>query len=263
MEISYQNTGVKWMSSMPSHWKLYRVKSCFSFSSKEVGESYNEYNVLSLSVHGEGVIIRDMESGKGKFSLSMNKYIIIEPNSIVLCLFDMDVTPRIVGYAHDKGIITSAYTNIVPKENIFPKFYYYFFLRQDINKSLKAHGTGVRTTLTNNQFGALNIPVPPLPEQKAIADYLDSQIEKISHFIKKKLEFIELLKEQRQGVINQAVTKGINPDANLIDSGVDWLGDIPEHWGVRKLKFCVSLNSNNLSDLKKNEKLTKNCFRKY
>lgn len=243
MQQTYK-TDIPWMPELPSHWKLERVKNYFNFSCEVVGENYNDFKVLSLSVKGNGVVIRDMESRKGKHSLSMDKYMIIQPNSIVLCLFDMDVTPRIVGYCEDEGIITSAYTNITPKENIHSKFYYYFFLQQDYNKSLMAQGTGVRTTLTNSQFGAVKIPLPPLKEQIAIANYLDKQSKKIKHFIQKKQAFIELLKEQRQAVISKAVTKGINPDVTVKDSGIEWLGDIPEHWKLRKLKYCVSLNAN-------------------
>ncbi|WP_161554575.1 restriction endonuclease subunit S [Sinomicrobium soli] len=237
MKHTYK-TYIPWMPELPSHWKLERVKNYFNFSCEVVGENYNDFKVLSLSVKGNGVIVRDMESRKGKHSLSMDKYMIIQPNSIVLCLFDMDVTPRIVGHCENEGIITSAYTNIIPKKNIHSKFYYYFFLQQDYNKSLMVQGTGVRTTLTNSQFGAVKIPLPPLEEQIAIANYLDRQSKKIKHFIRKKQAFIELLKEQRQAVISRAVTKGINPDITLKDSGIQWLGDIPEHWEVRKLRYC-------------------------
>lgn len=248
-------TNIAWMPELPEHWKLSRVKNYFTFSNEVVGEDYSGFNVLSLSVNG--VIIRDMESGKGKHSMSMDLYQIVEPKSIILCLFDMDVTPRIVGICENLGIITSAYTTIVPKDNVCERFYYYFFLHQDYNKSLKAQGTGVRTTLTNTQFGAVKIPIPPYQEQIQIANYLDTQSQKINHFIAKKQQFIALLKEQRQSVINEAVTKGINKKVKLKDSGIKWLGNIPEHWEVRKLKYCVTLNSNEIdienieTDLKK------------
>lgn len=229
----FTKTGIKWMPQIASHWKISRVKNYFTFTNEIAGDNYEDYKVLSLSVNG--VIVRDMESGKGKFSLSMDLYQIVKPRSIVLCLFDMDVTPRIVGLCENLGIITNAYTSIFPKENVNERFYYYFFLQQDYNKSLKAQGTGVRTTLTNTQFGAVKIPVPPFAEQTAIANYLDDKCKKISHFITKKQRFIELLKEQRQSIINEAVVKGIDKDVKLKDSGIKWLGSIPEHWEVRRL----------------------------
>jgi type I restriction enzyme S subunit len=233
-------TNIAWMPELPEHWKLSRVKNYFTFSNEVVGEDYSGFNVLSLSVNG--VIIRDMESGKGKHSMSMDLYQIVHPKSIILCLFDMDVTPRIVGICENLGIITSAYTTIVPKRNVCERFYYYFFLHQDYNKSLKAQGTGVRTTLTNTQFGAVKIPVPPYQEQLQIAHYLDEKSQKINHFIAKKQQFIALLKEQRQSVINTMVSgKLLVVNGQLIspikvkDSGIKWLGNIPEHWEVRRL----------------------------
>ena len=225
---TYNNvkTNIAWMPELPEHWKLSRVKNYFTFSNEVVGEDYSGFNVLSLSVNG--VIIRDMESGKGKHSMSMDLYQIVQPKSIILCLFDMDVTPRIVGICENLGIITSAYTTIVPKENVCERFYYYFFLHQDYNKSLKAQGTGVRTTLTNTQFGAVKIPVPPYQEQIQIANYLDNQSQKINHFIAKKQQFIALLKEQRQSVINEAVTKGGN------------------NWVTKRLKYISDLRFSNV-----------------
>lgn len=242
----YKQTGIRWMPEIPEHWEIGRVKNSFNFSKEIAGEEYNKYNVLSLSVNG--VIVRDMESGKGKHSLSMDLYQVVHPRSIILCLFDMDVTPRIVGLCNNLGIITNAYTTVFPKENVDEKFYYYFFLQQDYNKSLKAQGTGVRTTLTNTQFGAVKIPIPPLSEQIMIAKHLDKKTEEINHFISQKQKFITLLKEQRQSIINEAVTKGIDKSVKIKYSGIDWLGEIPKHWEVRKLKYCVTLNQNTCND---------------
>lgn len=232
-------TNIAWMPELPEHWKLSRVKNYFTFSNEVVGEDYSGFNVLSLSVNG--VIIRDMESGKGKHSMSMDLYQIVEPKSIILCLFDMDVTPRIVGICENLGIITSAYTTIVPKDNVCERFYYYFFLHQDYNKSLKAQGTGVRTTLTNTQFGAVKIPIPPYQEQIQIANYLDTQSQKINHFIAKKQQFIALLKEQRQSVINEAVTKGINKKVKLKDTDCQFCTQIPENYLIEKFNNYVSI----------------------
>lgn len=242
---TYNNvkTNIAWMPELPEHWKLSRVKNYFTFSNEVVGEDYSGFNVLSLSVNG--VIIRDMESGKGKHSMSMDLYQIVQPKSIILCLFDMDVTPRIVGLCENLGIITSAYTTIVPKENVCERFYYYFFLHQDYNKSLKAQGTGVRTTLTNTQFGAVKIPVPPYQEQIQIANYLDNQSQKINHFIAKKQQFIALLKEQRQSVINEAVKKGTRTRLkNIVTTNDEALGESTDENYLLRYIDIGNVNSN-------------------
>lgn len=204
-EIKYKETGIEWVPTIPSHWTMRRIKTLFTFRKEIVGEDSSQYKVLSLTVQGDGIIERDIESGMGKFPATFDGYQKIEPNSIVLCLFDMDVTPRIVGFSELTGMISAAYTNIVPKENVYPKFYYYYFLNQDRDKSLYALGKGIRITLREDSFGSLFAPYPSYEEQKAIVEYLDAQIEKINLFIQKKQRFIELLKEQRQSKIDEAV----------------------------------------------------------
>ena len=195
-EIKYKETGIEWVPTIPSHWEMRRIKTLFTFRKEIVGEDSSQYKVLSLTVQGDGIIERDIESGMGKFPATFDGYQKIEPNSIVLCLFDMDVTPRIVGFSELTGMISAAYTNIVPKENVYPKFYYYYFLNQDRDKSLYALGKGIRITLREDSFGSLFAPYPSYEEQKSFVGYLDALIDKIILFIQKKQRFIELLKEQ-------------------------------------------------------------------
>lgn len=235
----YKPTDIGWLPAIPSQWDIVDTKRCFSFPKEIVGSDFNSYKVLSLSVNG--VIFRDMASGAGKHHSDMGTYQIVRPETIVLCLFDMDVTPRIVGHSDKTGIITSAYVNIAPKENIVSKYYYYYFLLQDFNKYLFSQGTGIRTTLTRSQFGALKIALPSKEEQAKIAAFLDFKLAKIDRFIRKKKQLIKLLNEQKAAIINQAVTKGLNPNAKMKPSGIDWLGEIPEHWEGRKLKTIVSI----------------------
>lgn len=235
---SYKPSGIGWVPSIPENWEIVDTKRCFNFPKEIVGEDFVNYKVLSLSVNG--VIFRNVASGAGKQHSDMGTYQIIKPDSIVLCLFDMDVTPRIVGHSDKTGIITSAYVNIIPKENISSKYYYYYFILQDFNKYLFSQGTGIRTTLTRSQFGALKIALPSFEEQTAIARFLDYKLAKINRFIQKKKQLIKLLNEQKAAIINQAVTKGLDPNTKMKDSGIEWLGEIPEHWEKYKLKYLIS-----------------------
>lgn len=254
----YKTTEISWLKEIPNHWQEVDTKRCFLFPKTIVGEDFPDYKVLSLSVNG--VIFRDMESRMGKHHSDMGTYQIIKPNSIVLCLFDMDVTPRIVGHSDKTGIITSAYTNISPKNNVDSKYYYYYYLLQDYNNYLFSQGTGIRTTLTRSQFGSLKIVLPPKQEQTTIANFLDYKTEKIYRFITKKKQLIELLNEQKAAIINQAVTKGITPNVPMKDSGIEWLGKIPEHWEVRKLKYVANCFPSNVDKhSKENEKEVRLC----
>ncbi|MCB9309622.1 MAG: restriction endonuclease subunit S [Lewinellaceae bacterium] len=227
-EIKYKETGIEWVPTIPSQWEMRRIKTLFTFRKEIVGEDSSQYKVLSLTVQRDGIIERDIESGMGKFPATFDGYQKIEPNSIVLCLFDMDVTPRIVGFSELTGMISAAYTNIVPKEKVYPKFYYYYFLNQDRDKSLYALGKGIRITLREDNFGSLFAPYPSYEEQKAIVEYLDAQIEKINLFIQKKQRFIELLKEQRQSKIDEAVD-GTN-----------------KNWFNKKLKYIAEIKFSNV-----------------
>jgi len=228
-------TGIPWIPEIPSDWKLKRIKLLFNFNKNIVGKTSADYDVLSLST--KGVIKRDLESGMGKFPASFDGYQIVKPNSIMLCLFDMDVTPRVVGHVDDDGIISAAYTNIIPKKGINSKYYYYYFLLQDKNRSLLALGTGIRITLNKDFFGSLKIPVPPLEIQNRIVEYLDKKNSEIDKFIQNKEHLIELLEEGKKKTISKNISQWTHK--NLKHSGIDWIGYIPEHWSILSLKYLL------------------------
>jgi type I restriction enzyme, S subunit len=232
-------TGIAWIPEIPADWELKRIKLLFDFNKNIVGKTSADFDVLSLTT--KGVIKRDLESGMGKFPASFDGYQIVKPNSIMLCLFDMDVTPRVVGHVDDHGIISAAYTNIIPKKGINAKYYYYHFLLQDKNKSLLALGTGIRITLNKDFFGTLKIPVPPLSVQNSIVAYLDKKNLEIDKFIRNKEKLIELLEEEKRGKINIAITKGIENKKQLQETGIEWLGQIPADWSIKKLKYITKL----------------------
>jgi type I restriction enzyme S subunit len=254
---TYKPSGIAWLGDIPEHWEVMQTKNCFTFSKEKVGETYLGYDVLTLSI--SGVKVRDVKSGSGKF-IPIETYQIVKPNSIILCLFDMDVTPRIVGHCNNLGLITSAYTNIVPNKNASSKYFYYYFLLQDFNNFLFSQGTGIRITLTNFQFGSIYLSLPPLPEQTAIAAFLDYKTAKIDRFIRKKKQLIKLLNEQKAAIINDAVTKGVNPNTKTKPSGIEWLGEIPVHWEVRKLKYVANCFPSNIDKhTKEGEKQVRLC----
>jgi type I restriction enzyme S subunit len=228
-------TGIAWIPEIPSDWELKRIKLLFDFNKNIVGKTSADYDVLSLTT--KGVIKRDLESGMGKFPASFDGYQIVKPNSIMLCLFDMDVTPRVVGHVDDDGIISAAYTNIIPKKGINSKYYYYYFLLQDKNKSLLALGTGIRITLNKDFFGTLKIPVPPIEVQNGIVAYLDKKNNEIDKFIRNKERLVELLEERKKKVISKNISQWIHSE--LKESGISWIGKIPTHWSVLNLKYLL------------------------
>ena len=117
------------------------------------------------------------------------------------------------------------------------RFVYYYYLNLDNDKRLRPLYTGLRNTISKDNFMSFTTFIPPLHEQHLIANFLDRKTADIDKAISQKEQMIKLLNERKQIVINNAVTRGLNPDVKLKDSGIDWIGEIPEHWEVRKLKY--------------------------
>jgi len=147
-----------------------------------------------------------------------------------------------VGHSEEQGIITSAYLKLVAKENKLNDRYLYRLLHSyDTTKVFYGMGGGLRQSMKFEEMRRLPVIIPPLDEQQKIANFLDHETAKIDTLIEKQQQLIKLLKEKRQAVISHAVTKGLNPNAPMRDSGVEWLGEVPEHWNVVPLKHLCSL----------------------
>ena len=218
----------------PSHWKVVRNKAFLSITGEVVGKRANEFVLLSLTTNG--VIVRDVESGKGKFPKDFDTYQVVKPNELVFCLFDIDETPRTVGIVEKEGMLTGAYTALKVNQNrAFPLFVYYYYIAVDNIKGLKPYYSGLRKTVRADKFLQIYIPLPPLAEQEKIVSYLEDKTSKIDAYVADKEKEIELLQELKQKTIADAVTKGLNPDAKMKDSGISWIGDIPEHWEVKRV----------------------------
>ncbi len=229
---SYKNVDLPWLKRVPEHWEVARNKNFLSEQKAIVGDNFANYSLLSLTLNG--VIIRDVNNGKGKFPASFNTYKIVSPGNMVFCLFDIDETPRTVGLSTHYGMITNAY-EVLGVHNITPQYLYYYYLQLDNRKALKPLYHGLRKTITIGTFLQTKLPVPPKEEQEQIVRYLDWQNSRLNKLINAKKKEIALLEEQKQALISQAVTKGLDPHAPLKDSGIDWIGQIPEHWEIKML----------------------------
>ncbi|WP_181364904.1 restriction endonuclease subunit S [Bacillus cereus] len=238
----YKESGFQWVGKMPSHWNIIRHKYIFKKVQRIAGERSKEYDVMSLTMRG--VIKRDVESNIGKMPASFDGYQIIQPDSLLLCLFDIDVTPRTIGYVTQEGITTAAYTNIETiVSDIYLKYYYYWFLMLDMDKTLLHMSKNLRNSIGNAEFMALSTIVPTFEEQKKICVFLDSKLNNINQLIDFKLKLINKLEEKRQSMITEAVTKGLNPNVKMKNSGVEWVGEIPDHWKKTRLDFIARVKA--------------------
>ena len=237
---TYKPSRVIWINEFPSHWIEKQNKHILYDKKDEVGIEWKNYQLLSLSK--KGVIKRDIDSGKGKFPESFENYKKVECDDLIFCLYDIEETPRTVGLSNYRGMITSSYKIYKCSEN--PKFVYYWYLTIDDFKGLKPFYTGMRNVVRPETFLSLKIYLPPLQEQHQIVQFLDEKTELIDKLISTKERKISLLKEQRTSFINQVVTKGLNPNVEMKDSGVEWIGEIPSHWIVLRNKYFTQSQKN-------------------
>jgi type I restriction enzyme S subunit len=226
---------VFWYDEIPTGWSVLKNKFVLHEQKKIVDQSWKDYKLLSLTK--KGVIERDIENSKGKFPEFFNTYKIVKKNDLIFCLYDIQETPRTIGISENEGMITGSYNIFQTNQN--PKFIYYWFLIIDDVKGLKPFYTGMRNVVRNETFMSLKIFIPPLNEQEQIVKFLDDKTSIIDKLISTKERKIELLKEQRSSLINQVITKGLNPNVKMKDSGVEWIGEIPEHWSNTILRYYV------------------------
>ncbi|MGN6879754.1 restriction endonuclease subunit S [Neisseria sp. P0020.S005] len=230
---------MEWLGKIPSQWELTIGMNVFR-ENKRDNKGMKEKTVLSLS-YGQ-IIIKPEEKLVGLVPESFETYQIVEPNDIIIRCTDLqnDQTSLRTGLAKDKGIITSAYLNLKVINNHSAKFLHYYLHTLDITKVLYKFGSGLRQNLSFLDFKRLPIIDIPLSEQQKIAQFLDDKTAKIDQAVDLAEKQIALLKEHKQILIQNAVTRGLNPDVPLKDSGVEWIGQVPEHWEVKKIKHVTS-----------------------
>jgi type I restriction enzyme S subunit len=189
----YKPINLLWLLQIPIHWDFVRAKNFLIEQKELVGNCSADYRLLSLTK--KGIIYRDMDNAKGKFPKEFDSYKVVGKEDLVLCLFDIDETPRTVGISKYNGMITGAY-DIFTSVNVNPNFLYYYYLSIDNIKGLRPLYTGLRKVVKMSVFLAQKTPIPPPTEQDQIVKYLDYKIYKINKLIKAKKREIELLKEQ-------------------------------------------------------------------
>ncbi|CAG5072938.1 hypothetical protein DYBT9623_04474 [Dyadobacter sp. CECT 9623] len=231
----YKDSAVDWIGHIPAHWKVVPGFTIVQ-ERKEKNIKLREKVVLSLS-YGS-VIVKSEEKLTGLVPESFETYQLVYPGDIIIRPTDLqnDKTSLRTGLAKDNGIITSAYINLRVEKGYSVKFYHYFLHSVDISKVIYSLGSGLRQNLDFGDFKRFKFLVPGLVEQNTIANFLDRKTAQIDQAISIKEKQIELLKERRQILIHNAVTRGLDPDVKMKDSGVEWIGEIPEHWKKIKMK---------------------------
>ena len=231
-----KNTGMLWIGQIPVDWELGKVK--YAFNRKK--EKSIEKDPIVLSLARAGVKIRDISTNEGQLAASYEGYNPVEPNDLLLNPMDL-VSGANCSISKVSGVISPAYVNLRAKTGFDLRYYDYYFKTQYWNMGFFVHGKGVsfenRWTLNDATLKDYYIPMPLLYEQQAIVDYLDEACSKIDEIITEAKASIDEYKKLKQSVIFEAVTKGLDKNVEMKDSGVEWMGVIPKHWSTPKLKY--------------------------
>ena len=228
-----KDSGIEWIGEIPKDWEIRRNKRVMS-KIKDIRKRYSGEDVLSLTMNG--VIVRDLDNPYGKMPTTFDGYQYIQRGNLLMCLFDIDVTPRCIGLIKDDGVTSPAYSQFKLLDDNYAPYYYYYYLYLDHKKELLHLAKNLRHSFTEEQLGELFVPMPPQKEQKQIADYLDAKCSKIDTIIEKQQVIIEKLKESKLSLITECVTKGLNPDVKMKDSGYEYIGLVPYTWEICRLR---------------------------
>ncbi|EOX0011552.1 restriction endonuclease subunit S [Campylobacter upsaliensis] len=233
----YKPSGIKWLGEIPQSWENVSIRSCFTESNQRCNT--DSYPLLSVTI-ANGIIYQDnIENKKDISNDDKSNYKIVPLNAVAYN--KMRMWQGAVGVnTLTTGIVSPAYIVAIPNEKILPNFVSYLFKSKIMIGEFDKNSYGLCLDMNNlryDDFRNIKIPLPPLQEQKEIAEFLDSKCEKIQNYIDKKQKLITLLQEKKQALINQAVTKGLNPNIEFKNSEIAYLGLIPHHWEVKKLKY--------------------------
>jgi len=228
---AYKESGLPWIGQVPGHWETRPAFGAF-VPNRERNHGMKEKTVLSLS-YGR-IVIKPAEKLHGLVPESFETYQIVNPGYIVLRTTDLqnDHTSLRVGMVRDRGIITSAYLALRVNAGVSPEFGFQLLNVWDSSKAIYGYGSGLRQNLDFSHFKRMPVAVPPPDEQAAIVRFLHWANGRLERAIRAKRKVIALLNEQKQAIIHRAVTRGLDPSVPLTPSGIPWLGDIPQHWGL-------------------------------
>lgn len=241
---SYKDSGVDWLGKIPSDWDLLKVKNIFRLVMKFAPKN-NDCELLSVYTD-IGVKPRKELEERGNRATTTDGYLIVEKGDIVVN--KLLAWMGAIGLSDYDGVTSPAYDVLKPKMPIEGIFYHLLFRSPQCTSELKRHSRGImdmRLRLYFDKFGDVVVPYPNIEVQKKIVSFLAEKTAQIDQAIALKQQQIEKLNEYKQIVIQNAVTKGLNPNVPMKDSGVEWIGDIPEHWEIKKLKFLCNFDTGN------------------
>nr|WP_319401751.1 restriction endonuclease subunit S [uncultured Carboxylicivirga sp.] len=256
---SYKDSGIKWIGEIPEDWKIESFKNILT-ERNEKNDPVRSHEILSLSI-GKGVTLyAEKTTNLDRFKDDVSKYKLAYKGDLVFNSMNMIVGA--VGVSNYFGCVSPVYYTYYGRlNNSYTTFYEYLFRCKTVQGVLYSLGRGLmaidrgdgkyntlRLKISRDDLRSFRLPFPNISVQTAIANFLDNKTANIDTAIAQKEKMIALLKEQKQIMIQNSVTKGLNPNANMKDSGVEWIGKIPVGWELRPLKHIASINKQSLPE---------------
>lgn len=227
----YRASDLPWLREIPVHWRLVRAKQLFT---QRVEKGHPNAPLLAAT-QTQGVVLKEKYGSRTVTAFKdLHLLKLVEPGDFVISLRSFEGG---IELAHDRGIISPAYTVLKPNAEARTGYFAHFLKSATFIDSLSLYVTGIREgqNIDYNRLSRFELPVPPPDEQDAIGRFLAATVSRTSRLIRTKQRLVALLTEQKQAVIQRAVTRGLDPDAPMKPSGVEWLGDVPSHWTVTQL----------------------------
>jgi type I restriction enzyme S subunit len=225
----YKDSGVEWLGEVPEEWTARRLGYYFNERREKVSD--RDYPALSVTKNG---IVPQLETA-AKTDDGDNRKRVRVGDFVINSRSDRKGS---AGVADAEGSVSLISTVLSPRSDVLSAFVHHLLRSVPFQEEFYRYGKGIVADLWSTNYGEMRnilLAVPPRPEQAAIATFLDRETTKIDALIAEQQRLIELLQEKRQSVISHAVTKGLNPDMPMKDSGIEWLGKVPEHWTVRRI----------------------------
>ena len=234
-----KDSKIEWVGEIPEHWEVTKTRYQFRYKKEIAGIRCNQYERLALTM--KNVVKRSKEDNTGLQPEKFETYQILRKDELVFKLIDLqNVSTSRVGRSPYEGLVSPAYIILRQNGKVLPCYaekYFYVLWKNQVFNALG--DDGVRSNLGKDDLLNIPLPIPPLSEQKAIAEYLDEKCGEIDALLADIKEEIETLEQYKRSVITESVTKGLNPSAPMKNSGIEWVGEIPEHWAVMPNKYLM------------------------
>ncbi|MBJ2179524.1 restriction endonuclease subunit S [Pseudomonas veronii] len=235
---SYKPSGQEWLDEVPSHWEVRRNIGVFD-ERKEA--DHPEMELLSVTINRGVIKQEEITAKKDSSNEDKSKYKVVREGD--LAYNKMRMWQGAIGASEYAGIVSPAYIVLRPRDTTYARYYHYLYRTKNFIAEANRHSYGLcldMNSLRYQDFKTIYSPVPPRADVERIVTFLDQKTAEIDTAISKKEQLIKLLQEQKSILINQAITRGLNPDAPMRDSGVEWIGEVPAHWQERRLKMLSS-----------------------